>query len=565
MGGIEVRDSRRLTGPNLLQAGAGPTADVFVDDEQVVPDLVAAWETEVARLLALVDETPTTTAHRVFGGGVSLAFTGPIDRLYALCELNEAAIEVAVSVAMGAEPPEPDVDHLRAELAAETELCWLDLQHTAAAADVPFLWDDDEFSWGYGRHGAVWPVDALPDPTELDPDEYAAIPVAVVTGTNGKSTTVRLLSSMLEAAGRSAGHTSTDGIRVAGELVESGDWSGPGGARTLLRRPDVEVAVLEVARGGLLRRGMPLDRADVAVVTNVADDHLGEYGIETVADLAHAKLVVSRVIDDAGLLILNADDEHLVAAAPAEVPIGWFTLDPANTFVAAHVAADGVAWTVLDGVVVERRGDVTTPIVRVDQAPITLGGAAQHNVANLLAACAAARRLDTPRDAIVEGARAFRGDADDNPGRANRFDLDGIQILVDFAHNPAGMGAILSTASALPAERRLVMFAQAGDRSDRAIRALAGAVVDTDPDRVIAADVPSYLRGRDPMEVPALMMDELAARGFTGDIVTTATSPLDGAQQALDWARTGDLVVLLTLEQRDDVLTLLHDRGATAM
>lgn len=557
---METSNSRRLTGPNLLQHGAGAAIDVTVDADVDVTGLVAAWESEVTRVLRALGEDVPTFAHRRFEGGVSLAFTAPIDRLYTMCEVNEAALAAAAD---GGRVSDDVVAGLRVELADEVAPDWLALSRAANERGVPLLWDDDEFSLGLGRTARTWPVDGLPSTDAVDPDVHGAIPVVLVTGTNGKSTTVRLAATLVDAPGRRAGHTSTDGIRVAGELVEAGDWSGPGGARTLLRRNDVDVAILEVARGGMLRRGLPVDRADVAVVTNISDDHLGEYGIETVEDLAQAKLVVAKAIGPDGLLVLNADDPLLVAAAPAGVPTAWFTLDPSHPMVGEHVAAGGTALTVVDGIVVERRGTRETPVVAVADVPMTLDGAAAHNVANLLAAVAVARRLRVERDDIATRAATFRGDPDDNPGRANRFDLDGVQVLVDFAHNPAGMRAILSTAAAMPSDRRLVMFGQAGDRSVEAIDDLTRAVWATRPDHVIASEVPNYLRGRDPMSIPAQIRETLLAEGAPPARVTTAATPLDGARAALDWSRPGDLVVLMTLEMRDAVLTLLRARGAT--
>lgn len=554
MGSLEVHDSRRLTGPNLLQDAAGPTLDATIPPEVDVDRLIASWQTHVAELLTALGQPPATTASRRWDGGVSLAFAASIDRLYTMCELNEAAFDQAVAEVSGTAAAPVDIEHLREELAIERNLRWLDLEKAAAQRGVDFLWDDDEFSVGLGQFATTWDVASLPAPDEVRWSAAGHVPVVLVTGTNGKSTTVRLTASILSAAGVAAGSTSTDGIRIGDDVVDTGDYSGPGGARTVLRHPRVEAAVLEVARGGLLRRGLPIARADVAVVTNIAADHLGEYGIETVEDLAQAKLVIAKAIRPDGLLVLNADDPLLLAAAPAAVPIGWFTLDPSSPLLANHVALGGTGWTVLDGVIVERRESRETPIIRVDHVPITFEGAARHNVANTLAAVAIARRLSVPRDAIVEGLRAFKGDADDNPGRANRFSVDNVEIVVDFAHNPAGMRAITEMAARIPATRRLVMFGQAGDRSDDAIRSLARAVWATSPDHVIAIEVPNYLRGRAPLEVPELILDELLAAGASPGQLDIAGTPLAGVEAALAWSRPGDLLLLMVLEMRDEAI-----------
>lgn len=560
----ELTDTRRLTGPNLWLDGPGAIIEVAADDD-ALPDLVAAWREELRSLFDAVGWGEPEPVARLHAGGASLAFPGPIDVLYAACELNEAAWHAAVARVTGTEAPDRDetVARLKTEIAEERDDRWLDIEDEAASRDVPFLWDDDEFSVGLGPTATVWTTDALPDVADISWPKPKRIPTVLVTGTNGKSTTVRMLAAVLRAAGLTAGSTSTDGIHVGDEVVDTGDFSGPGGARTLLRRNDVEAAVLEVARGGMLRRGLPIDRADVSIVTNISEDHLGEYGILDLDDLAQAKLVVSKAVRRSGLLVLNADDEKLVQHAPDDVVIGWCSQDPDHWVVNEHVDRGGRAWVVREGWITEVTAARELPIVEVATVPATLGGAAQHNVANALSAVAAARRLEISPDVIARALAGFRGDTDDNPGRANVFTLGERTIVVDFAHNVAGMTAIAQTIERMPAERRLVMFGQAGDRPDDAIRDLAGAVWATSPDHVIAVEVPSYLRGREPGELPALIVDELIARGATAEAVATADSPLDGVRAALDWSRPGDVLLLMVLEQRDEVVAWLRDRGAT--
>ncbi len=182
--------------------------------------------------------------------------------------------------------------------ARESKPRLLAMQAAAASHHVPFLWDDDEVSVGFGKNAMTWPAEQVPEPESVDWSAIGSVPLGIVTGTNGKSTTVRLSAAILSAAGLRAGITSTDYIRVGDEILERGDFSGPGGARTLLRHPQSEAVVLEVARGGLLRRGVGVEHADAALITNIAADHMGEYGINTVADMAEAKFIVRRALAD---------------------------------------------------------------------------------------------------------------------------------------------------------------------------------------------------------------------------------------------------------------------------
>ena len=543
---MQLLDSRRLTGPSLLLDRPGAVIEVSLSPEEA-ERAVAAWRTQARRVLDAVGWTKEEAAARVFPGGASLAISAPIDGLYAATEVNEwawAAAEAGFEEAVFRQ----GVERLRAEIEREASPALLALRDAAAARGVAFLWDDRRASVGLGTGSLTWPTDELPDPGDLGGVDWAAVhdvPVLLVTGTNGKTTTVRLLASMFEAASQVVGLTSTDRIEVGGEVVEHGDFSGPEGARTLLRDRRVEVAVLETARGGLLRRGLAVDRAAAALVTNIAADHLGEFGVHDLPSLAAAKLLVTRAVGPEGRVVLNADDPQLVAAADGiAVPVLWFSLDPG--------IPRGVCLE--DGFLVLAQGDERTRIVHVEEIPFTFGGAARHNVANALGAIGMAAAVGLPVEAMAEGLRRVGGTPEDNPGRANLFERDGVRILVDYAHNPHGLTALLDIARSLPAERRLILIGQAGDRDDEAIRDLARAAWAFQPDHAVVKELPEMLRGRRPGEVPALLADELLRLGAPKASVTRADSELKGVEQALAWARPGDLLVLLVHTQREAVL-----------
>jgi cyanophycin synthetase len=500
-------------------------------------------------------------AARLFPGGASLAISAPIDGLYAATDINDWAWDAAGDVMAGRR--EPDLakarDVLRAEIAREANPALLALRDAAAAHGVAFLADDRFASVGLGTGSRCWSLEALPDPQEIDWSAVSDIPVVAVSGTNGKTTTVRLLAAMVDAAERMAGVTSTDRVDVGGEVVEWGDFSGPVGARLLLRDRRVEVAILETARGGLLRRGLAVSRVAAAAVTNIAADHLGEFGIYDLPSLAAAKLVIAQAVGPDGRLVLNADDTVLVAAARRlEVPIVWFSLDPENPLVREALAAGGEAALYAGGDLVLARGAARRSVLRADQAPITFGGQARHNVANALAAIALASAIDLPVEAMAAGLRRLRNHPDDNPGRANLFERDGVRILVDYAHNPHGLAALLSIVQSLPAGRRILLLGQAGDRGDQALRDLARAALPFEPDRIILKELPEMLRGRPPGEVPAILEDELRRQGFPAERIEHAGSEIEGVRRGLAEARPGDLLILLVHTQREEVLEALR-------
>ena len=563
---LSFYDSRRLTGPNLFTERPGAVLQAEIGGVPL-DRVVNTWERHAQRLLDAVGWADSETFSKPFEGGAHLGFTAPDDALYAATEINEAAWQAAVMELTGADvPDDPAIgETLRAAIAAERDPAMLALRDAAEDHGVAFLPDDELVTVGMGTGSRTWPADALPGSHDVDWSTLHDIPVGLVTGTNGKSTTVRLVAAMARAAGLTAGQCSTDFIRVGDEVVERGDWSGPGGARAVLRDERVEVAVLETARGGLLRRGLALGRATVAVVTNVAEDHLGDYGITSLDGLIEAKLIVRRAVERDGVLILNADDAGLVRwAGGYGGTLCWFGLDADNPTLAAHRDAGGRACFVDDGEIVYASGDDRTVLLPVADVPLTIGGAAQYNVSNVLAAVALATALGLPVEALRAGLRSFGSDPSDNPGRGNFFTIGGARVLVDFAHNQHGAAAIAETARSLPAERRLVLLSQPGDRTDREIRRFAEAAWDTAPDHVIIAEIPDYLRGREPGAIPALLDDELHRAGATEEHITHAADPVEGVRLALDWMRPGDLLLLFVLSHRSDVLALLHEAQAHA-
>ena len=411
---------------------------------------------------------------RAFDGGVSLVINAPIDVLYAACELNEIAFNRAVASLAG--EPLPDlrdsVSTLTRLIADESKPALLDMQAAAAHHQVPFLWDDDEVSVGFGKTAITWPADRLPEPESVDWPAISSVPLGIVTGTNGKSTTVRLSAEILAAAGLSAGITSTDYIRVGEEILDRGDYSGPGGARTLLRHPKSEAVVLEVARGGLLRRGIGVERADAALITNVAADHMGEYGINTVAEMAEAKFIVRRALSKEAPLILNADDpESVRMAATLDNRIVWFGLDASHPVLRSHLEKQGQAAYLSDGWLVLAEGRRTRKIVKAEDIPITFGGVARYNISNALGAMALCSVLGVDDESLATGLKSFSGDASVNPGRGNLYEKNGIRIFIDFAHNEHGLKAVADTVRAFNATRNIVLMGQAGDRTNEEIGA----------------------------------------------------------------------------------------------
>ncbi|MDQ3495192.1 MAG: Mur ligase family protein, partial [Pseudomonadota bacterium] len=511
--------------------------------------------------------------------GASLAFEAPLDQLYAATEVNEWAWSHALCCACASENEQTQADRdfapghaavcdedsalqtLRALAAAEASPALLALRDAAAARGLPFLPDDELVSIGSGDGSQAWPAAALPAPSEVDWDRLHAVPTALVTGSNGKTTTVRLVAAMARAHGWPTAYSCTDGVFFDGAALESGDFSGPTGARTALRQPQAQAAVLETARGGLLRRGLVVKRADVAVVTNISADHFGEYGIHDLDDLAAAKLTVARAIDGEGLLVLNANDPVLVRQSMAlDCPRGWFASDYDADALAAHRGQQGATCGVRDGRLRMSWQGIEHDLGEVAAMPLTLGGRAAYNVANAAAAVLAALALGIAPETVARTLSCFGSTHEDNPGRLQHWRFGGLQVYVDYAHNPDGLRGVLQALDAGHRDGRLaVLLGHAGNRGDADLREVATTVAAFRPELVVLKDIGGYERGRAAGEVASIMRAALQEAGLDDAGIETRLDEVEAARRPLAWARDGDLIVLPVheLEARAQVVALL--------
>ena len=392
------------------------------------------------------------------------------------------------------------------------------------------------------------------------------IPVASVTGTNGKTTTTRLLAHLAMTAGLRTGWSSTDGVVVQGEVVEPGDYSGPSGARQVLAAPGAQLGVLETARGGLLLRGMGVVSNDVSVVTNISADHLGMQGVDTLDQLAEVKSVVTRVTKRNGWTVLNGDDPRVLAMrdeSPGRPFV--FSLDPDSPALRESLNAGGRGITVLDGdIAVLSPGADPDRLVQVVDVPVTLSGLSEHNVANALAATAAGLGLDLPREAVTEGLRTFRPDPSLNPGRMNLYSVPigggTVTVVIDLAHNEAGVEGLLRVCRGVcePGARVLLGLGTAGDRTDDILMAL-GSLAAVGADRVAIVHKERYLRGRSADDLEAWLRRGAASVGVVD--LPSFGSELEGLQGLLSEAGPDDVVAVMVHADREQLDAWLRSCG----
>ncbi|WP_310963553.1 Mur ligase family protein [Nocardioides terrisoli] len=398
-----------------------------------------------------------------------------------------------------------------------------------------------------------------PAPTTIRP----RVPVVAVTGTNGKTTTSRMIAHIARTEGHLVGWSNTDGVYVDGVLVEPGDYSGPSGAGRVLAHPEVDFAVTETARGGILLKGIGVLWNDVSVVTNVTADHLGLQGIDTVDQLAEVKSVVPRITRRAGWAVLNADDPRVLAMRAVTKARPWlFTRDPDSPAVREVLNAGGRATTVVDGWIVVRDPGVE-PLLELADVPMTLAGLSHFNVENALAATSAALAAGIGSEHVVAGLRSFRPDAEHNPGRMNVFSLDGRTVVMDLAHNEAGLAALVEILRGLRTAggRLLLGLGAVGDRTDELVEML-GEIGARDSDEVVIGHKEHYLRGRTTEELDALFRAG-AARVGVGEVPAYPTE-LAALQELVRRSRPGDVIGLMCHAEREQVHQWIIDQGGTA-
>jgi cyanophycin synthetase len=411
-------------------------------------------------------------------------------------------------------------------------------------------------SYGKGRNVGKAVIQSIYGP---DKNADGRIPVVAVTGVNGKTTTARLITHLFATAGLTTGMTNTDGVYVDGRQIDSGDCSGPKSARNVLMHPDVEAAVLECARGGILREGLGFDRCQVAVVTNIGTgDHLGMNYLETVEDIKRVKSVIVQNVAPTGFAVLNAADP-LVASMAEQCPgqIIYFCTDRNLPLMATHRAQGKRCVFVDDGHIVATEGSMRE-VIPLRDVPLTRNGLLGFQVENAMAAVGAAWGAGLPSDAIRRGLASFNSDSDNAPGRFNVMDYQGATVIADYGHNPDAMRALVASVDAIPATRRMVVISGAGDRRDQDITEQTQ-ILGTAFDHVILYQ-DACQRGREDGEVVALLR-----KGLDGAARTKQVDEIQGEFVAIDHAlahlNAGDLCLVL-VDQVEESLAHLRKRCA---
>ena len=520
----------RITGPHLLQKGTGAALWICAVDSI---ELQRIWERVAQGCSALAWDAPQIKYNDM---GASISICAPVDQLYVACAVLEWALEEASW----------NEEQVRNE--EEENLSLRNLYEHCVALRLSFTVDEDAFCYGYGKNHRRYSLDALPQIHELPQEK--SIPIVGITGTNGKTTTTRMLASIAKVEGFCVGATSSDGVVVNEELVVSGDWTGSEAARKVLRHSNVEFAVLETARGGLLRRGVVIPNMDVVGITNVSPDHYGSWGINSLSMLQRAKLSIIHGLKHGGILVLN--EEHIdlyemfvreYAPIRPDIAVVFFSLHNTDRIVHIH-----------NGHIIVN-GSVCCC---VEEIPLTINGFAKYNIENAVMASTLAFCAGLSVRATKEGLQRLHPNPKDSQGRTNIFTYREGTVILDFAHNEHGVQVMVDLVKAMNPKRSFMVIGQAGDRDEDLLAGMSYAAASLQCDLYFLKHLKKHNETRSAEETLDIIKNKLLEAGVSPKQIQICDGEIDAAEKALSILKSGDILLLLAHSYYAQILDLIE-------
>ncbi|QIW11094.1 Mur ligase family protein [Francisella sp. LA112445] len=550
--------SRRLVGPNLFFKETGTVLDVpLVKNRE---ELTKLFYQEAEKFLPALGWEQIKITHKFFNNGVRFAFIAPVDITMPACDVIDFAW---LSAREGFETGKfKSIEEAKKELMPaideDKNLTYRKLYELAKSKGFNAFRDKNKAFIGSGT--GCYEFDLTKDSIDdIKWKDIYDIPAVIVTGTNGKTTTVRLTDYICRIAGKVTGYTSTDWVKVNDELIDEGDYSGPTGHQFVLTNKKVEVALLESARGGLLKRGLIETFVNAAAVTNVSADHLGEDGIETVAELAEAKSIVFRTMGKGSHAIINLDNAYMKERFDTlDCDKIVVTQNPQDHNMEYYLSKADYACIVENGNFVWVDGDSKTTIIPVADAPLTVRGFAKHNIENAMIAVCLSFKLGIDLDTVAKALKSYTNDTKVNRGRANIFEWDNKVAVVDYAHNEAGIDALLNMMKAYDkGGKTYLMIGTTGDRK-YLIPGINDVILKHNIDFIVLKETEMYLRGAEPMELPLLIRKDLDDKGFDISKTYVSHGELEGVKYIVDKLEDNDMAILCCQAEVADVIEYLE-------
>lgn len=556
----------RLMGANLFFPEPGAVLDATLNstDMQDAQKIIDIWYKELNRIMTALNWSGYKAEHKKYSRGIKFAISAPADLLYVgAFTLVEVWDSVYTEFKSGKPKDIQEImDELQPDLRRHLDLKFRAIYSEARRRSLNVFLERYDLCIGSGKYAFRCDIDDI-RLHEIPWDDIKDVPTVIVTGTNGKTTTVRLTAYIVKNAKRKVGYCSTDWVVVGDEIVEKGDMSGPTGNLRVMTNPDVEIAILEAARGGLVRRGLITDFACAATVTNVSEDHLGQDGVETVSDLAYVKTLLYEAVKPDGFKIVNIDDAELARRVPTlkGKKILITQRDLSTPEVAELVKHATYVCHTKDGGFYWKDGDKDTLVATFKETPITVDGFAKHNVENTMQAISLSYSLGLSLEEIKSGITTYENTVANNHGRANVFKHNGGTIIVDFAHNPAAIGAILNMSKAYLKDsgKYSMLVGNTGNRLNMN-DSICQQIADANLDEIMIKEIPNYLRGAKLGQIPKMIEDTLLNKGVSKDKINMIESEENALEYVLETMKAGDVCAFLCHSNTGEILKQLEER-----
>lgn len=553
--------STRLNAINSFFDHYGAVYTVSMVSDQEL--LVTSWCSDILRITKLIKFPLNEISYQIYSNGIRLAIACPLDLIDCACDLLDLSWESLDNYYLKGEfysDQQISDDRLMLSINQQAKPVLRKLYAITKERRLNLFFDENFAYIGSGKLQYKCELDSL-DISTIPWDKISNIPAVAVTGTNGKTTTVRLTAFIARHSGLNVGYSSTDGIIVNDQMIEEGDLSGPYGAQQILINPNLDIAVLESARGGLSRRGIGASNLNGATITNISNDHLGLDGVDTLGDILKIKSLVYRTLSSKGYAVVNLDDEQIFNNRDdIDVEnIIFISQNLHNHEISKIISNAQYACYYIDGDFYWKDPKQKVKITSAHLVPITSNGLAKHNIENILNAISLSYCLGISFAQISKALSVFGLDPKNNLGRANIFDINQGKIIVDFAHNVAGFNALINLARGLVKDRGRVIlaFGLTGDRAYM-IADVCKFIVDNKLDQIIVRDTEEYLRGANPGELPKAILEHLAKFGQNQNTVLSLKNEMETFDYTLQNIKPGDAVILCIQENMAEVVEKLQ-------
>lgn len=559
---LDAGRSTRLWGANIFFDDPGAVLDVHIINDQ--EQLINLWQLRLSQLLTMVGWiSDYKRGYKIYSKGIRFAISAPIDLLWVATEVLEHVwymVRYEFELQQQADINEAMLV-LLPKIKENTNLAYREVYAIAKQNKLNIFDDGKQIGIGSGKHIFIVNKSELADAV-IPWAQIKNIPCVMVTGTNGKTTTVRLTRYINMQRGSNVGYCSTDWVMIGNEILEKGDFSGPSGNAAVMMSPEVDVAVLEVARGGLLRRGILTNYIQGATVTNISDDHLGEDGVDTVEELAVAKCLVFKALSTDGYAVINLDDVNLRSII-LELPLMkkiCITRNITDVSIQPFLRdASYVCFTLDDAFYWRDSKGVYQKLASFNQVPLTISGYANHNIENAMHAIALSFSLGCSLEHISQCLIEYENTYENNQGRTNVFRYNNATIIVDFAHNLAGITAILNLARAYlrDGSKLGLLFGSTGNRMYM-LESIAKVIISSGVNKVILKELANYLRGTKPGELVGNMFKLLLSQGMQEQNITIVKSEHEALEQVFKFIQSGDVFVFCAHENTAEIINTIN-------